>query len=754
MNEQSLSHRYVRRLEVWPAAMRRYLYVLPGRPGLGCYGPGDHGHWAMQAHNTAAAGFAVLATAPELDADRAGMSRDELLAWALRLLRFSLHSHHAGGGATLDGQPWGHSWISSLGLERMMHGIDALSAHLTDEDRAGLERVLTSECDWLLDCYHRGPNQVPGAITAGLVDHNHPENNIWNGCMLHRTARLFPGTPRHGEYLEKGTGFLLNGISVEADATASGLIAGRALADWHVGANFFPSFALNHHGYLNVGYMVICLSNVAMLHFACRANGWTPPEGLTHHARELWQLVKTCTFPDGRLWRIGGDTRVRYCYCQDYAIPTWLLARDVFGDAEAQAFETGWLSLLELEAAANPDGAFLSARLRPLEAVSPTYYARLEGDRAVALSMGAAWNRLLAEERGAACVDPDALRAPVALLSDWSDTYHGSMLVRGPKRLASWTWRAAEPPQGQCLPPTASSMAEWRGNLAGCVRGFGMAEQSRCEPLQQASFAGGFATCGRVAVRSVGQLAEGASDYEAAVIDLACVALPDDRTMVVLQRARVGCRTWLRTVKGLYLQIPNDLFNGFQRTLATAAGERVLQGCPATTGTQAVEGDWLTLDDALAVLRIYGPPLAIHQPAERRIAIRGKEQGGGQLYADEICCGCAEGMQIAAPGAVLFDLGVAILAGCEAGTARTLMAIAAPRAIACCGGDVRAVTLPGADGKRYVVVANFGAGDAVEALGGLLGEDCRVLAGGSIGRGENGSRQVSVAPGHVGVLCD
>ena len=753
MQQESLRLRYVRRLESWPAAMRRYLYRLPGRPDLGCYGPGDHGHWAMQANNTAAAAFSVLATDPALDPERADMSRDEMLTWALRLIRFSLHSHKAGGSVTTDEQPWGHSWISALCLERMMHGVEALNECLTDEDRDILGRVLVSECDWLMDEYHRGATETPGAITAGLVQHNHPENNLWNGCLLHRTARMYPDVERRDEYLEKGTAFLLNGISVEADADAAEVIAGRPLSAWHVGPNFFPSYALNHHGYLNVGYMAICLSNIAMLHFSCRAHGWTAPDGLYHHARELWQLVKSCTFPDGRLWRIGGDTRVRYCYCQDYAVPTWLWARDCLGDTDTEALEAGWLGILETEAEANPDGAFLSARLAELESLSPLYYTRLEGDRAVSMSMGAYWRRQSPAAADAAGATAAAAPVePVRLLSSWSDDYHGSMMVRGSNRLASWTWRAGQPPQGQCLPPWASSMAEWRGNLAGCVQGLGEVHEARCKPLQNDSFEGGFATFGRVTVHSRQPFAEGDADADVADIDLACVALPDDRTVVVLQRASVGPRTWLRTVKGLFLQVPNDVFNDMQRSGTDEAGRFTLRGCPETAQTRVVNGDWVNLDGCLSVLRVYGPPLVIHQPAQRQIGIRGKERAGGQLYADEICCGCAVGMQAVEPRTVLFDLGVALWSGVDAELTQRLMGEDPPRVVSTAGSDVRQLVLRGPDRRWYRILVNYGGTEAALALVPVREQWPRVLAGGATRRDTAEGMQAVVPPESVVVM--
>ncbi|MDD5708376.1 MAG: hypothetical protein PHR35_20850, partial [Kiritimatiellae bacterium] len=355
-------------LEDWVAQARRWLYRLPDSGGLVCYGIGHHGHWAMQAHDTAFSAFAVLAADPQTDTARTGMSRDELTATALAMLRFTLRSHHAGEGRATDLGNWGRSWISPLGLERMMHGVRAIRPVLTAADHDLLRRVLLSEADWLLESW---------PVTAGLTQNNRPESNMWNGAFLHRVASMYPDTPQAAACREKGSAFLANAVSIPEDATDDRVFDGRPLREWHVGPNFTATYGCNHHGYMNVGYMAITLSNLAMFHFACREEGWTPPETLYLHAREMWQVVKTCTFPDGRLWRIGGDSRVRYCYCQDYALPVWLFAQDYLGDRDTAKFEERWLEQVKREADHNADGTFLGSRLEKLHERAPTYYYRL-----------------------------------------------------------------------------------------------------------------------------------------------------------------------------------------------------------------------------------------------------------------------------------------------------------------------------------------------------------------------------------------
>lgn len=173
------------------------MYVPPERLDLLCYGTGFN-DWGVQTQQKACAAFAVLAEDPAQDAARTGMSREELRAVALRLLRFTLASHLEGDFHCTDGTRWGHTWISALGIERMMHGVELLEQYMTDDDRAQLRRVLESEADWLLE-HH--------PVKAGLTSNNVPESNMWNGALLHRVALMYPDASRAAAYREQGTKF-------------------------------------------------------------------------------------------------------------------------------------------------------------------------------------------------------------------------------------------------------------------------------------------------------------------------------------------------------------------------------------------------------------------------------------------------------------------------------------------------------------------------------------------------------------------
>ena len=143
-----LSLHYKRLLENWAAFARRDLFRPADRLDLMYYGTGTD-TWGIQTHQKGFAAFAVLSSLPDVDEKAAGMTRAELKDAALAMLRFTLASHKSGDYHCMEGDDvrWGHTWLTPLGVERMMHGVEALWDDLTDADRAGLRRMLISECD-------------------------------------------------------------------------------------------------------------------------------------------------------------------------------------------------------------------------------------------------------------------------------------------------------------------------------------------------------------------------------------------------------------------------------------------------------------------------------------------------------------------------------------------------------------------------------------------------------------------------------
>lgn len=672
----------------WIKDAQQYLYRIPERPELMCYGTG-YNTWGVQTNQKALSAFAIAAVDPSIDWNSVGLKREEVLEQAISMLRFSLESHIEGSYYCTDGEKWGHTWISVLGIERMMHAVEAIWDLLTDRDHALLKKVLISEADWLLEEY---------PIQAGLIINNKPESNIWNGALLSRVALYYPDAPNAERYKEKATQFFINGISIEDDQFNETVYDGQKVKDAFVGANFFNTCACNHHGYMNVGYMVICLSNIAMLHFSFKARGEKAPEALYHHACDLWKLIRSLTFEDGRLWRIGGDTRARYCYCQDYALPMWAFVEDMY-DEDCEEFERGWLSTLRTEVDYNGDGSFLSSRLGYLKDLSPLYYTRLESDRANVISMMAYWKRIYNLGGSKKCEE----------ITSWHDPYHGSVMEKGKNRIASFTWIAAERPQAMCLKAGMSNLAEWKNNLTGEIRGIGVINECRVLSHEEKVFPGGFLTFGTVISESSGFVAEGQNTDRQAFKMIAYAALPDDATVVCIQKAVAANRTLIDSYKGILWNIPNDIFNGTVRSYIYDGGTVILKGAEKTEAKNLNVGKWINVDNVLGMAVLGDQEMVMLRPSKRQIAIKrslGKDStdyGIGSLYCDEIVAPYSNKRKWYDRGEKIYEVAFAMVVGDALKTEKCATTL---KTIDDLAEGVLSISVVGQDGRRYGLIYN------------------------------------------------
>lgn len=617
------SENFMRHIKDWVVYSQKYLYTMKDRPDLTCYGVGSNAggnSWGMQTNQKAAATFIVASHTPSIDWSGTGLTAETVRQQGLAMLRFTLASHKTGDYHCTDGSHWGQNWISTLGTARMMHAINIVWDELTDKDKQDFRRVLLSEADWLLNEHE---------LTAGLIDNNHPESNIWNGALLYQAACLYPDAENTAAYKEHAIRSIINGISTESDEFSTTVYDGIMVKDAFVGANMFDTMACDHHGYMNVGYMVICLSNLAMLYFWCKDRGFELPQVFDHHVMDAWKLIRSCTFEDGRLWRIGGDTRVRYCYCQDYAVPMWAMMAEKY-DQDCEDIMAGWLDQVATEVKNNGDGSFLSDRLSYMLDTTPYYYTRLESDRACTLSMVGYWMSKY----------PVKGNNKPETLTEWYDKYHGSLMQKGKNRYASFTWIAGERPTAMNVPANESSLAEWQQNMTGKVRSFGAINQDRILEHTELMFDGGFLTYGKSASESNRFYCEGYRMDTPAIKTLAYAALPDDSTAICIQRAISPNRIFARCYSSLMLRIPNDVYNHNTRKFYSSKEELELKGGKHAQKADIQLGNWLNVDDKMGV--VSDEELTLRCPAQRQIEIDIRDiqdsnrDGYGTLYCNDI----------------------------------------------------------------------------------------------------------------------
>ena len=715
---------YLSLLERWVPNSRLYLFGMPEQPDYLFYGEGTSAHWSIQTNCNVFAAYSVLATDPDTNEQVTGVSREQLLLDALAILRGILHGHLAGEAFRCDSRQWGCTWISPLGLERMMHGVEALWDYMTVDDIAALRRVLIAESDWHTDVQ---------PVKAGIhPPDNKPESNIWSGSLLYRTTDLFPDVPRASEYREKALKFFINGISIPSDKDSEELFNGKKVKDLYIGPNYCENYSLDHHGYLNVGYMVICLSNLSMYHFSCKKRGISTPAEILRHVHELWKVVKKYTFEDGRLMRIGGDTRARYCYCQDYCIPSWLMLLEQFGDGDIPAMEQGWLNIVKTEMDYNADGSFLSKRLNSFKDNSIYYYTRLEGDRASALSMGAYWRRIHNDFNNKTEDIP-------SFTGTWHSKYHGANLIRTEERIVSWCWEGGQGATGLFLPPGKSDLAEWQRNLQGDVLGQGLVHGREIGPHSQTSFPGGFVSMGKTTGMNRMPVGEGEEENTPiAAHQVAFAALPDECTAICLQSAVMQRSCYTSRVAGISWKIPNDVYNGFKRQYVSENGPLELK-----RGINNINYPWLMIDNCMSIHLAYGGELQLYRPEKRNIGVVTKPSILTSLFCDEVCCSLENEAKLHVTGEKLYDLGFVLRLGDDA---NDYQAECSPQQIQC-GESCRGLAVAGADGKKYLLVANFGEESSrvlldISGCSKLVGVSCDNVINAS-----NDKFEISIAPG-------
>lgn len=679
------------RLESLAKAMQFVRSQIRSAPcGSRYYGTGDSGHWAVQCSQQIAAALAILSETPADELKRAGFREtpEELRELALSLFLYSFHTHVTGDADATDGARWGKTWISVLGLERSSGGLNLLLSRMSDDDRARLKRLLTFESDFRLNEYE---------ITAGLTKGNKPESNLWNAGIMFRTAADYPDLPQAEAYREKARRMMLNGIVNELDRDEP----------WYVGPQFTRNWSLDHHGYMNVGYSYECFSNLAFLHFCMKDRGRVPPPETMHRVRELWETVKRFTFPDGRLDRIGGDTRVRYGYCQIFAIQAWYFIADVLGDPDALRFAREYEKKIFAEQDANPDGSYFGKRLASVRKASVSYYDRLEADVFFTLAYAHHWERrygLKADDR------------PVEIVREeqWSDDYHRSMFIRNPKSYRSVTFRAQAGiglrngvPTVVCAPTADSSLAEWWGNgigFVGCQREHdwfeGTPDEWPTDAFAMRSFKDG---CGMAFEESFScpvaeqrVFAEGEKPYRFGRRDTKVVALGDGVTMAVRDRVSIDRTIALEHgFRGVNWLVPNDVMNGFKRTF---------------TG----EGRRLTVDDRLSVISVKGGDLR-RTPVEIPFNHNFFAHPLASLKAESIYSAGTTEPVVTEAGMILFDVVYLVSAvGDEQGEG--LMASAAWDEAS------DALSLVGADGRSRRLDLSLGTVPPPEATGRKLVE--------------------------------
>jgi len=604
----------------------------PHDPGAGYFGTGTVAIQSLEAVAEHAFICAALAQRPDEPPPGGDGTRADLVQRALAGLRYLTETHATGsldcvagssGAVGSGGEPvrahagaggaparrWGGDGWTPVPAFFLWLVADVLGDRLPAAERAAVERVLAHEADANLAdrrctvLEHHGYFREVPPIPTGRFGHSWPESNAWRGALLGAAQLALPQHPNAPRWDESMKRHFANALSVPQDATSDAVVDGKPVRERFAGANVHPHFALEHHGFLHPCYAARTMEFLVLTAWAFERHGRRAPESAAHHLVDAWQMLRRLMLWEGRIAYPAGKDHHRYGWGLTYLLPVvaWLQRR--YGDPVAARLESQLTDLFLAEQAHNGDGAFVRERMgalleprsgpgRRAGERSRVLYFRAEADPPFYLLLAQ-----LLHEAADAVAEPAPRAASVvevdaAIGGTFEEPDACLALHRGAERFASWSWNAyPDVAQGLFVPRGGDHLAEWNGNLAPAfvVRD---APATRSVAWRRTlTFDGGFATLG--VVRHAG----GALDQHALF-----VALPDGRSAVYADDVRARWDVELLHREGLRLNIGNDLFNGYRRTVAFAGAETpLIAGAALDPRLEGNHSPWLTVDDLLGV---------------------------------------------------------------------------------------------------------------------------------------------------------
>ena len=179
---------------------------------------------------------------------------------------------------------------------------------------------------------------------------------------------------------------------------------------------------------------------------------------------------------------------------------------------------------------------------------------------------------------------------------------------------------------------------------------------------------------------------------------LAFVALPDQRTAVLIERWQAQQPGQIAALDMLHWPIANDVFNGLSRTFATddpAHPRLVVDGAPAEATKTPLAGRWLSIDGDLAAVSVGdGWQFEIEATAGRAA-----RRGSLALTMVRLRPTSLDGMRWQ---------GAVVLRTATDGPAAAKLAEALPAGAITWDGDRATMTVPGADGHAYHIAVDLG----------------------------------------------
>ena len=286
-----------------------------------------------------------------------GITFETVKKHALAAIRYSYNTHKTGTVNCTDGIKWGIVWESSLWCTSTAFASWLMADELTAADKVAIKKMVMAEADYNLS------RTIPTAIASDTK----AEENGWDTNILAIAAALYPEEKNAQAWTLRCKQFAMNTYSVDADLyrkdPVKDLVDGKPIADWYIGGNLFPDYALENHNFFHTSYLNIPIQEMSesLLAYKAVQNQTKPtfpiPNALKHNVKNVWNsMLKEFIMADGILAMPNGNDWSMYIYDE---LGTYSALACIYRDPDALMLESMVLKYAKMRQATTTDGSFL-----------------------------------------------------------------------------------------------------------------------------------------------------------------------------------------------------------------------------------------------------------------------------------------------------------------------------------------------------------------------------------------------------------
>ncbi len=551
-------------------------------------GPPSNEH-GIRPNAATAKGLALMVRLFPDEAFTADFTREQARTAALKLVRYLVRTHGAGGETCADGKPWRNQWQSAYWAAMAGEASWLLWDDLPATERWLAARMVCDEAD-------RFVGVIP---PANLFEDSKAEENAWNSEVISLAFNFFPGHSRNLIWKESATQWIASSFCTAQDVRSTTVVDKRPLKDWLTAPNLHDDFTLENHSRIHPDYMACTYLLTSQL--PMYAWGRNPaPAAINLNVEAINAVVKCLATPEGSVIYPNG---------QDWGLHRnvdWLEYHGtmavLYGDRQSAAFLRHSLDAVTRMAARNPSGLIYL----PTE-------TKLPSDQHMTLEYMAHTYALMAQlgEGPAPLPDEQVWRELAG-----SHVFQAGRfaVARTADSIATFSWGAQV--MGQVLPLRRDLLLSPEGRgLVGYVVIDGLAREAPvAKQVTIAPLAEGFGITGR--------LERGAGAIEQR---FGFLALPDGRAVYVDSLASTGSARITKLDLGT-MGVLNDVnwpFHDGKRTVFHAGGERRFVAAQAVADQPVTfASPWLNLDNQLGIVRLASAGPAVYNPAPTAAAGR------------------------------------------------------------------------------------------------------------------------------------